>query len=160
MKIIRKISLFLLSIVMITTLFGCSVQNDMTEIDIGDLSSELLERAEFEDELSAINDTTIKKLYNIDNYTKAVVYISSGATAEEIAVFEFDSKETAADGLKKALVRIEEQKAGFESYIPREIQKLDNAVVKQSGEYVIICISNNNEAEKIITQYISGSKEE
>ncbi|MGN1080988.1 MAG: DUF4358 domain-containing protein [Acutalibacteraceae bacterium] len=160
METIKKALLFVLSITIIATLFGCSAQNDTTDIDIGYLSNELLEKAEFEDELNAIDDTTIKKLYNIDDYVKASVYLSSGATAEEIAVFEFDSKDTAADGLKKAQVRIEEQKTDFESYIPKEIPKLDRAVVKQSGKYVIVCVSNSNTAEKIITQYISGQNEE
>lgn len=160
MKTIKKILLFLLSLTIITTLFGCSAQKDTTDIDIGYLSNKLIEKAEFEDELNAVDDTTIKKLYNIDDYVKASVYLSSGATAEEIAVFEFDSKDTAADGLKKAQARIEEQKTDFESYIPKEIPKLDSAVVKQSGKYVIVCVSNSNTAEKIITQYISGQNEE
>ncbi len=144
---------------MIATLFGCSAQNDTTDIDMEHLSSELLKNAEFEDELSAVDDMIIKKLYNIDNCVAAKVYISSGATAEEIAVFEFDNRETAADGLKKAKIRIGEQKENFESYIPKEMQKLDNAVVKQSGKYVIVCVSNGNKAKKIITQYISGQNE-
>lgn len=160
MKTIKKALLFLLSITIIITLFGCSAPNDTTDIDIGYLSNELLEKAEFEDELNAVDDATIKKLYNIDDYVKASVYLSSGATAEEIAVFEFDSKDTATDGLKKAQARIEEQKTDFESYIPKEIPKLDSAVVKQLGKYVIVCVSNSNRAEKIITQYISGQNEE
>lgn len=153
MKTLKKILLVMLSITMFTALFGCSAQNDTMDIDIDKLSSELLENAEFEDELTALDDNTVKKLYNIDDYVKASVYISSGATAEEIAVFEFDSKDSAEDGLEKAQVRITEQKADFESYIPKEIQKLDNAVVEQAGKYLIVCISNGNKAESIITKY-------
>lgn len=160
MKTKRKILIFLLNIIMITTLFGCSSQNGTADIDIGNLSSELLEKAEFEDDLNAVDDNTVKKLYKIDDYVKASVYLGSGATAEEIAVFEFDSKEIAEDGLKKAQARIEEQKTDFESYIPKEIPKLDSAVVKQSGKYVIVCVSNSSKAETIITQYISEQNEE
>lgn len=152
--------MFLLSMIMIAILFGCSDQNDAANMDIAQLSNELLDKAEFEDELSAVDGATIKKLYDIDNYVKASVYLSSGATAEEIAVFEFDSKDAAADGLKKAQVRIEEQKTDFESYIPKEIPKLDSAVVKQSGNYVIVCVSNSDKAEKIIKQYISAQNGE
>lgn len=155
MKTIKKTFIFLLIFTMITMLFGCSEKKDTTDIDISYLSNELLEKAEFEDELNSVDNIMIQKLYNINDFVNAQVYISSGATSEEIAIFEFDSKEMAAEGLKKALDRIEEQKADFESYIPKEIQKLDRAVVKQSGKYVIVCVSNSDEAEKIITQYIS-----
>lgn len=154
MKTLKRIFLVLLSILTVTTLFGCSAPNNAINIDIDALSTELLKKAEFEDELNIIDDNMVKKLYNVDNYVKASVYLGSGATAEEIAVFEFDSEKTAADGLEKAKIRIEEQKSGFESYIPKEIPKLDNAVVKQSGKYVIVCVSNGNMAEKIIAQYI------
>lgn len=160
MKATNKALIFLLSITMIITLIGCSAKNDTIDIDISYLSNKLLENVEFEDDLNAADDNTVKKLYNINNYVNASVYIGSGATAEEIAVFEFDSKKAAQDGMKMAQNRIEEQKADFESYIPKEVQKLNNAVVKQLGKYVIVCVSNSSEAEKIITQYISEKNEE
>lgn len=160
MKALKKIFLILLSVAMIATMIGCSAKEEIIDMDIDSLCNELLDKAEFEDELSAIDDAMIKKLYNIDDYVKAVVYISSGATAEEIAIFEFDSEVAAADGLEKAQVRVEDQKADFESYIPKEIPKLENAVIKQSGKYVIVCVSSGNQAEKIITQYISSQIEE
>lgn len=159
-KKIKKTVVFLLSITIMITLVGCSAKNDVTDIDITDLSNELLENAEFEDELSAVDDTIIQKLYNIDDYVNASVYLSSGATAEEIAVFEFDSEDNAKDALEKIQTRIEEQKVDFELYIPKEIPKLDNAVVRQAGPYVIACVSNGSKAETIITQYISGQNEE
>lgn len=98
----------------------------------------------------------MKKLYNVGNYIKTLVYLSNSATAEEIAVFEFDSKETATDGLKKPQIKIEEQKADFELYIP----KLNSAVIKQSSKYVIVCVSNSNKTEKTNTQYIKAQNEE
>ena len=156
MKTRKQARLFLFSVIMMIMLSGCSTQKGRTDIDISGLCSELLEKAEFEDELNTVDDAIIKMLYGIDDYVEAAVYLSSGATAEEIAVFEFDSKETAADALKKARVRIEEQKKDFESYIPKEIPKLDRAVVIQSDSYVIVCVSNSDKAEEIITQYISG----
>lgn len=155
MKTLKKTLIIILSITMLTMLFGCSAQNKTADIDIIKLCSELLDKAEFEDELSAVDEKTVKKLYNINDYVKAEVYISSGATAEEIALFEFENEKAAADGIEKAQSRIDEQKVDFESYIPKEILKLDNVVIKQSGKYVIVCVSNGSKAEKIITQYIS-----
>lgn len=159
MKIMKKILLFLLSIT-ICTFFGCSAQKNTTDIDIDSLCNELLEKAEFEDTLSAVDDTIIQKLYNTDPYIHASLYLSSGATAEEIAVFEFDSTDTAAAGLKQAQARIEKQKADFELYIPKEIRKLNQAVVKQANQYVIVCVSNSSKAETIITNYIDGQNGE
>lgn len=157
MKARKEVKLILILLVIITVFSGCSGKDDaadMTGIDISSLGSELLEKAEFEDELNLVDDAMVKKLYHIEEFTEAQVYIGSGATAEEIAIFEFDSGKAAAEGLKAAEDRLEEQKENFASYVPKELQKLDNAVVKQAGNYLVVCVSNGDEAEKIIKSYI------
>ncbi len=157
MKARKEGKLILILLVIITVFSGCSGKDDtadMTEIDISSLGSELLEQVEFEDELNLVDDAMVKKLYHIEEFIKAQVYIGSGATAEEIAIFEFDSGEAAAEGLNAAEDRLEEQKENFASYVPKELQKLDNAVVKQAGNYLVVCVSNGDEAEKIIKSYI------
>ena len=125
------------------------------EIDVHGLSSELLSQIAFVDELNAVGESVINRIYGIEDYVQAEVYIGSGATAEEIAVFEFADTESAADGLQLALERIEDQKADYEAYIPEEVKKLDRAVVKRYGRYVVVCVSDSEMAEEIITQYIN-----
>lgn len=152
MRMLKRKAVFSIMFTMCALLMGCSKKVDT--VDIAALSNTLLENVVFEDELNVTDDTMIKKLYNIDDYEKAQVYISSGATSEEIAVFEFSSQKTAEEGFKKAQDRIASQKADFESYIPKEVKKLNDAVVKQFGQYVVVCVSNGDEAEKIITQQL------
>lgn len=150
MKLTKKIITLMLCLVMAAALIGCSSKEEAKEIDIDALASELLEKVEFDDDLNEIDDILVKRLYNIESYVKASVYVSSGATAEEIAVFEFESEAAAAEGLEKAQARVEQQREDYESYIPEEVQRLDNAVVKQSGRYVIVCVSSGDEAKNII----------
>lgn len=156
MKTFKRISAFFLIAVMLISCCGCSQKNESVNIDIDALANELLVKAEFEDELSSVDDSIIKMLYNVDDFVNAQLYISSGATAEEIAVFEFDGAEAASEGLKKAEERIAEQRDDFESYVPKEIKKLDSAVVKQAGKYVIVCVSNGGAAEDIISGYLKS----
>ncbi len=127
--------------------------NQEKEIDINQLSSELLQNVTFEDELTQIDAATTAKLYHIENAVNQFVYISSGATAEEIAVFEFSSKDDAAKAVQAAQERLAGQKESYESYMPKEVQKLDNAVLKQTGRYLILCVADGTEAENIINKY-------
>lgn len=153
MKTIKKVIPFIFILTLMIS--GCSGQADKIQIDTKAMVDDLLEKVEFDDELNAVDDeTTIKTLYNIDNAVESYVYISSGATAEEIAVFKFENKKAAEEGQKKALERIFAQKENFATYIPEEVKKLDNAAVKQAGNYVVICVSDSDEAEKIITEYM------
>lgn len=133
-------------------LSSCSSQSKT--IDAEKLSEDLLNNVTFQDELTLADDNTAKKLYNVEDFVNAYVYISSGATAEEIAVFEFKDEDNAKQALDNANTRISEQKDSFASYIPEEVKKLDNAVVKQTGCYLIVCVSDGSEAADTISQYV------
>lgn len=144
----------LLLVPIVTLLFFLTACNQETELDIRMLSSDLYENLVFTDELTQIDEDTANKLYHIDNAVNQYVYISSGATAEEIAVFEFETKDAAAAALPAAQERIAFQKESYQSYMPKEVQKLENAVVKQTGRYLIVCVTDGNEAENIIQKYL------
>ena len=159
MRMGKRLFALVLAALAMAVMAGCGARSDDIQIDIADLSRELREKGEFEDELSPISDAAIQKLYGLEDYVSAEVYVSSGATAEEIALFEFDSTEAAAGGLKQAQFRIEGQRADFESYIPQEVPKLDRAVVEQLGRYVVVCVSDGDAAEEALTEYINEQNE-
>ena len=96
---------------------------------------------------------TVEKLYGVSNAKEAVVYISSGATAEEIALFSFETQEEAKQAEELAEARIREQRESFESYVPEEVKKLDNAVILQSGNEVAVCVADGKAAKEILSKY-------
>lgn len=136
----------------VLTFSACSAED--TQINIQELTDDLINNVKFEDEMTLIDEKTVESLYNINYAVSQVVYISSGATAEEVAVFELKDVKDASKALDAARQRIEVLKQGFETYIPEEIPKLDNAIVKKAGRYVIVCISNSDEADEIINSYV------
>ena len=87
-------------------------------------------------------------LYGIDEstVTGSAVYGSTGATAEEVAVFTL-TDETAAQAAKTALeTRVADQKTARESYLPAEIVKLDAAIIEQRGSSVLMVVAADAEA--------------
>ena len=83
------------------------------------------------------------------------MYMGSGATAEEAAVFEAKDEETAKQMAEVANQHIQNQREAFESYIPEEIKKLDKAIVEQKGRYVAVCVTDDVEnAQKVIDGYL------
>lgn len=51
--------------------------------------------------------------------------------------------------------RIEERKEIFVSYLPKEVYKLENNIFRVYNNYIIMCISNDNEkVDEIINQII------
>lgn len=132
-------------------LVGCG-KSESTEVNMEELSDRLLSEVDFEDELSQIDQGTIANLYGLDQIKEGKVYISSGATAEEIAILEFDSKEEAKKGKEALEKRVEEQIAVYESYDPEEVKRLENASIKQIGNYSILVVAKGDQAEKIINK--------
>lgn len=154
-KEIWIINLIIILIIIISGILLFTNKDKDITIDINKISEDIMENIKFEDELNKVDNDTVAKLYDINNATSQLVYMSSGATAEEIAIFEFGNKEECKIALEKANKRIEEQKQNFKDYMPKEMKKLENAIIKNKNKYLIVCITNNQEKiEKILNRYI------
>lgn len=145
------ITVIVLTFAILMTACGKAEKN----IDVEALAKQLHQEVTFSDELSAIDGEMAQLLYNIDDAVKQSVYLSSGATAEEIAVFELKSDEAAKNAKEKAEDRIKEQIESFRTYVPAEVARLENAIVEVTGRYVIVCVSDGDAAKKIIDSYIN-----
>ncbi len=150
MKKVTAIMLSLsLTLVMLT---GCSGAKTLT-VSTGELADKLAAEVGFTDQMSKVEDRTFFALYNVEKsmVLQAAVYMSTGATAEEIAVVKaVDTNSVAA--IEQAMKeRVESQKTGFENYVPTELDKLSKPVIKIVGDTVILCISDHNDkAEQVI----------
>ena len=145
MKKIVLISLILLLV------SGCG--KETTSFNPNDLANELLTEVDFDDELTLF-EGDISKIYDMPEVEDYVIYIGSGATAEEIAIITLKNSSDEAD-VKAALEkRVEEQKQNFANYVPEEVSRLEKSIIKSNEKYVILCVSNDNQAEKIINKYL------
>lgn len=157
----KKIKTLMIAGMMAVTLAACGgqgtaetgEQNTSVSVQLDAVAEELLEGAGFEDELNQADAATVEKLYGIANAKEAVVYISSGATAEEIGLFVFETEEEAEQAEELVQARLEEQRESFESYIPKEVQKLDHAVICRSGCGLAVCVADGKQAEEILSKY-------
>ena len=130
---------------------GCGTAK---ELNVDDVSAKLLSEITYTDELSEIDLETAQMLFYLDDIqiTKAKIYESGGATAEEIAVFECASTEDADRVMTAMQTRVEEQKESFRDYVPEELLKLDAAVLVKSRNVVVLSVSGDAEtARKIIS---------
>ena len=69
-------------------------------------------------------------------------------------MFEFADEAEAQLAISAAEARITSQKDSFATYIPEEVPKLDNAVVETHGRYLIVCVSGQDNASEIISDYL------
>ncbi len=153
--------LLILSLVFLLALYalsGCGGKQQATvQFDPQEAADALFASEAFSDILSPIQTNIAAMLYDVPeaNIDACSVYCSTGATAEEIAVFRC-TDEAAAAALKKAAEqRIEAQKDAYESYAPQEIPKLENALLRSSGAYVVCVVADNYDAvTPVLDRYI------
>lgn len=125
-------------------------------LDITEVNQAVLDSGVFEDELASIDTSYSEMLMGIaaSDYTAAVIYGSTGATAETVAVFETDGSDSAAALQEKCEAYVTRQTQSYADYKPAEVDKLEHAVIKSSGRYVILCVAKDyDNAEKLISEY-------
>lgn len=143
------------AIVVFLALFACSAPGGSFEPSA--LAGDLLDSGAFSDKLAQTDSQIGFYLYELspDLAKEALFYFSSGATAEELAVFKARSNQDAESIAAAVRTRIAAQSVSFADYNPGEVPKLDSAVLKVSGVYVVFCVANDySAASAVIDAYI------
>lgn len=126
------------------------------DLNVSECADKLKENIPFDDTITAIDDKMSIAIYriNTEDVAKQKVYVSTGATAEQIAVFEA-TDDNAAKRIETAIMqRIADQIESYKDYLPEEVPKLSDPFIRVAGKYVILCVSDHNEdAEVVLDKY-------
>ena len=134
-------------------LSACAGTAEDVDLDMAALADKLLESGLFEETLNRADDGIAGMLYDISGSTAACLYVGSGAVADEFALFEFEDAASAREAVAAAGARVESQRESFAAYLPEEVVKLDNAVIKAYGRYLAVCISGGDGADRILSDF-------
>lgn len=145
--------LVVLMTVITTLLVGCTGKTE-TNVDVKELASEIATDIEFKDELSEVDKDLVETIYpNVDMslIEDSCVYYNGGSTVEQIAIFKAKDEKSARefqDGLEKC---IQSQIDTNRNYLPDEIPKLEDPVLKVQNQYVFFVVSeHNDEVSKLL----------
>lgn len=156
----RKISVFLCAVSLVLLFAGCSAKEQKpVEIDISEFSAALLESGAFAEELELIDNDIGCYIYGMEESadTETLFYMSSGATADELTIFKSADESSASELEKSVSERLNYQKRSFEAYNPDEVTKLDGAVLKTSGVYVLLVVADDYDAaNSVIDEYFKA----
>lgn len=144
----KRIMIGLIGTAALMAFTGCG-KKEAKNIDVKTTANSLLSEIKYEDQLSEVNYDLVYDMEDI-NITESVVYVSSGATAEEIAAIKCETKEDAVKVEAALEERVKEQKDSFENYVPKELDKLDKAVIVKVGNTVVLSVSNDDAKAKEI----------
>lgn len=142
----KRIFSFALAIVLVLALVGCGDSKEPFNVEQD--TEALLAGGAFSEELEEMDKAIFVRLYGLDEekLTDGKVYGSTGATAEEVAVLEFDGEEAAKAAVALCEERLAYLKESNESYRPQEMPKLEKAVIRQIGNTVLFLVANDYDA--------------
>lgn len=117
---------------------------------------DVLANANFTDSLNQLSDDVVAQYYGVDSadYTSAIAYGGTAATAEQIAVFEAKDSAAAERILSALQTFVAEKIEAYKSYGPAAAMSLENAPVKIIGNCVVAVVcADSDSALKVVDQY-------
>lgn len=137
---------------LLACLAGCAGKSE--PFDPAETTRALLdEPGVFSETLEEMDRDIFLALYDLeeDTLTAGAVYGSTGATAEEVAVFVFADEDAAEAALGKLQERLEDQRESNVDYRPDEMPKLDAARIQRRGASVLYLVAADREkADKLL----------
>ncbi len=154
----KKILLLILSLALLLSLSACGGEKESSkELDAAALCESLLKSSAFSVSLEELPATKASAFYNVekDSMAEAMLYHASGTSKEQIVLIKA-TDETAAGtmvGVLQSLVN--EWIEADRDYAPEEVPKLEKAVLRQSGCWVVLVVANDPDAAaKLVGEYI------
>ena len=134
-------------------LTGCgSGNNDAACIDIVKGCSEIASEGTFDTWAGygeEIYDDSFDSMYGVQ-YDMiddgAICYTEAGGVADEITVLHLKNQEDISIAKEKLSDRVATRRNAFAGYKPEEVSKIDNSRIIVQGNFVILLISDDNDA--------------
>ena len=152
---VRIIAAVMLAVIAAAFMTGCTGNNTQRDYVVTDLSKKIFDNCSFEDEyLAEVEDRAFAlNLYDIDaslvaeenGVKQSSIYLSSAYPEMIVCVKAVDAN--AAKGVEEAMrALINNYIQNYSNYQPAQINKLETAVIRTAGEYVVVAVTNDNAA--------------
>lgn len=151
----KKSFALLIAMALLFCIAGCASGGESV-IDLDALDAALAEKAPFIETLEPIDSDLGCMICQLDeaDCEKAIFRFSSGATAEEVVLIKAKDKDALKRIEKVINDRLAFQKDSFANYIPSEVPKIESAIIKTSGNYLVYCVADDlSAAQDVIDLY-------
>ena len=154
MKFTRKLVALLLALSCMLSLTACGGGEPAAEqpkADPNALFQALLTKVTYDTELSDLGEAGALYLPDLPADAKVQMYAGSGYYADKVAMITLADASDAEAAMKSVKDHVAQLRTQFQSYIPEEVPKIDNALIWQQDNVVILCITGDyRNAQSII----------
>ncbi len=144
-KSLRKL---LLGTILVGTLFalaGCGGKKKEVSVDTASLAKQLVDETVTTDSLTQTQDSMLSTIYALPEGSAGTAYMSSGATACEVAVIQSADSSKTGDVETIFKNRVKSQSDLYASYNAEQVTKLDSAIIKSAGAYTVLVVCDDTD---------------
>lgn len=151
----KKLTILLVIMTMAFVLTACKGTNsEDINVDIAKLCEDL-QATVTSGELAIVSSDILASTYFFDmaKVEESTAALSSGASACEVAVIKCSDSSYVTEAKELFEARVKNQSDLFADYNAPEVAKLDAALIKTSGNYVVLCVTDDTaKAEDILKE--------
>ena len=136
------IAVMIAAMLVYATACGGDKEYNLDEVQ---LASKLLSEVNFDCELYQVQEESVDNFIALEGAEKKIMYMGSGSYADSFGIFRLDSVDSAKTAFDSVTSYLADLQDSFKDYIPKEADKVQNAVTVQKGKYVIFCITSDGE---------------
>lgn len=162
-KTVRLAVMTALMCILAFAFVGCGKKTEEAKVynfEAKSLAKEIAGQIKFEDTVEEVENDSVAGKYELENLKidNMCVYMSTTATAEEMAVFVAKDDEELKAIEEKCNARIKSQISVYESYAPKEAQRLKDAYLKKFGNVLVMCVGSDAQTlDKIINGFLENN---
>lgn len=145
--------LCMFAVLMLTACGGKSSGNADISVDVNQLCKDL--EGTIDSEVSEVSSDIIASTYffDMDQIEASAAALNSGSNACEVVVLKCKDASYTSDAEDLLKKRVASQSDLFASYNAPEVAKLDAAIIKTKGSYVVFCVTDDTDkANEIIKE--------
>ena len=123
------------------------------EIDVNAAADAIKSEVKFAGELTKAEEEFAKISLTVPDGSEGAMYLIDGAqVADAFGVYKCADDAKAAELVTGINGYINDTKDEMQKYNPDDVPKLDNAIVKSSGKYVVFVITSDNDKAKEVVE--------
>ena len=150
----------ILALILVAICLTSCGESAVSSVGIDALSKAIVKSLDFDDDLVILDDEVAFYIHDAEDLVKDVaVYIGTGATAEEVAVFEAKNKASMSELKEEIAEYIADKCDEYEDYVPEEVARINKAVIREDGNYLVLCINKDpDKVNQLLNSYFKGEE--
>lgn len=134
-------------------------QADST-LDTGALASTVIKKVDFDTKLEKMDDSVAQSMITTSSEnTRTELYMGEGTSADELLIVTVEDEDQMDQEIENVQKHLTDMRQSFQDYLPKEAKKIDDAVILQSGKYIVACVSGDKDtAGSVIREQLKGKK--